>query len=175
MHSVLVHAVSLSTHLCQVRIGKVSGSAGGSNATESWLPSRGVGFMDERTERFKILMVEFAAASDMKRRMPLGFWLLVGVLHTVSSFSFVESVSCLCCARGGQSVIDVVEVLAVVCANEISQPLLCARGRQSQSSVQSVSLCCALGGGSRNRLCVLGEVRGREGSRQGEGAVEDPT
>ena len=75
---------------------------------------------------------------------------------------------------GGQSGIDVVEVLAVVCANEISQPLLCARGRQSQSSVQSVSLWFALGGGSRNRLCVLGEVRGREGSRQGERAVEDP-
>ena len=101
MHSVLVHAVSLSADLCQVRIGKVSGSAGGSNATESWLPSRGVGFMDERTYRFKILKVEFAAASDMKRRMPLGFWLLVGVLHTVSSFSLVGSVSCLCCAREG--------------------------------------------------------------------------
>ena len=74
--------------------------AGGSNATESWLPSRGVGYMDERTERLKILMGEFAAASDMKRRMPLGFWLLVGVLHTVSSFSFVESVRCLWRARG---------------------------------------------------------------------------
>jgi hypothetical protein len=45
--------------------------------------------------------VEYMATSDAKRRMPLGFWLLVGVLHTVSSFSFVESVSCLCCARGG--------------------------------------------------------------------------
>ena len=174
MHSVLVHAVSFSTHLCQVRIGKISGSNGSSNATESWLPNRGIIYKDERLDKCKILMVEYMATSDTKRRMPLGFWLLVGVLHTVSSFSF-ESVSCLCCARGGQSVIDVEEVLAVVCANEISQPLLCARARQSQSSVQSVSLCCALGGGSRNRLCVLGEVRGREGSRQGEGAVEDST
>ena len=156
-------------------MGKVSGSAGGTNATESWVPSRGIIYKDERMDKNKILMVEYMATSDTKRRMPLGFWLLVGVLHTVSSFSFVESVSCLCCTRGGQSVIDVVEVIAVVCANEISQPLLCARGRQSQSSVQSVSLCCALGGGSRNRLCVLGEVRGREGSRQGEGAVEDST
>ena len=75
---------------------------------------------------------------------------------------------------GGQSVIDVVEVLAVVCANEISQPLLCARGRQSQSSVQSVSLCCVLGGGSRNRLCVLGRFEG--GRVRGKvGVVEDPT
>ena len=151
-------------------MGKVSGSAGGTNVTESWVPSRGISYKDERTDKNKILIVEYKATSDPKRRMPLGFWLLVGVMHTLSSFSFVESVSC------GQSVIDVVEVLAVVCANnEISQPLLCARGRQSQSSVQSVSLCCALGGGSRNRLCVLGEVRGREGSRQGEGAVEDST
>ena len=102
MHSVLVHAVSLSTHLCQVRLGKVSGSAGGADSgTEAWAPSRAVGFTDERTEKFKILMVEFAAHSDMKRRMPLGFWLLVGVLHTVSSFSFVESASVLVlCSEG---------------------------------------------------------------------------
>jgi hypothetical protein len=107
MHSVLVHAFSLSpcsqfsTHLCQVRIGKISGSNGSSNATESWLPSRGIIYKDERLDKCKILMVEYMATSDTKRRMPLGFWLLVGVLHTVSSFSFVESVSCLCCARGG--------------------------------------------------------------------------
>ena len=100
MHSFLVHAVSLSTYLCQVRMGKVSGSAGGSNAAESWLPSRGIIYKDERTDKYKILKVEYMATSDTKRRMPLGFWLLVGVLHTVSSFSFVESVSCLCCARG---------------------------------------------------------------------------
>ena len=102
MHSVLDHAVSRSTHLCQVRIGKISGSNGSSNnTTESWLPSRGIIYEDERTDKYKILMVEYMATSDTKRRMPLGFWLLVGVLHTVSSFSFVESVSCLCCARGG--------------------------------------------------------------------------
>ena len=130
-------------------MGKVSGSAGGSNATESWLPSRAIGFMDERMDKNKILMVEYMATSDMKRRIPLGFWLLVGVLHTVSSFSFVESVSCLCCARGGgsrslmllkslQSSVPMKsvnlccvlgEAVAIVCA--ISQPLLCARGRQS--------------------------------------------
>ena len=112
-------------------MGKISGSAGGTNATETWLPSRGIFYKDERLDRNKIVMVEFVATSDEKRRMPLGFWLLVGVLHEVSSFSFVESVSFLCCARGGQSVIDVVEVLAVVCFN----------------------LCCVLGGGSRSRLC----------------------
>ena len=82
-------------------MGKISGSAGGTNATETWLPSRGIIYKDERTDRNKIVMVEFVATSDARRRMPLGFWLLVGVLHTVSSFSFVESVSCLCCARGG--------------------------------------------------------------------------
>ena len=82
-------------------MGKVSGSAGGTNATEAWVPSRGIIYKDERTDKCKILMVEYMATSDTKRRMPLGFWLLVGVLHTVSSFSFVESVSCLCCARGG--------------------------------------------------------------------------
>ena len=75
----------------------------------------------------------------------------------------------------GQSVIDVVEVLAVVCANEISQPLLCARGRQSQSSVQSVSLCCVLGGGSRNRLCVLGGGSRGGGFEARGGVVEGPT
>ena len=102
MHSFLVHAVSLSTYLlCQVRMGKVSGSAGGTNVTESWVPSRGISYKDERTDKNKILIVEYKATSDPKRRMPLGFWLLVGVLHTLSSFSFVESVSCLCCARGG--------------------------------------------------------------------------
>jgi hypothetical protein len=94
MQSVLVHAVSLSTHLCQVHLGKVSGSSGANQGAESWFPSRGIIYLDERTERYKILMVEYMAQSDMKRRMPLGFWLLVGVLHTVSSFSFVESVSC---------------------------------------------------------------------------------
>ena len=90
MHSVLVHAVSLSTHLCQVRIGKVSGSAGGNGGTESWLPSRAVGFMDERTDKFRVLLVEFSSASDMRRRMPLGFWCLVGVLHnTYCELGFV--------------------------------------------------------------------------------------
>ena len=102
MLSALVHAVSLSTHLLyQVRIGKVSASAGGNNATESWLPSRAVGYTDVRSDKFKILLVEFAAHSDMRRRMPLGFWLLVGVLHTVSSFSFVESASVLVLCSGG--------------------------------------------------------------------------
>ena len=99
MLSALVHAVSLYTHLLyQVRIGKVSGSAGGMNGgTESWLPSRAVGYMDMRTEKFKIVLVEFAASSDMRRRMPLGFWLLVRwcATYTVSSFSFVESASVL--------------------------------------------------------------------------------
>ena len=98
MLSALVHAVSLYTHLLyQVRIGKVSGSAGGMNATESWLPSRAVGYMDTRTEKFKIVLVEFAASSDMRRRMPLGFWLLVRwcATYTVSSFSFVASASVL--------------------------------------------------------------------------------
>ena len=102
MLSALVHAVSLSTHLLyRVRIGKVSGSAGGNNATESWLPSRAVDYTDVRTDKFKILLVEFTAHSDMRRRMPLGFWLLVGVLHTVSSFSFVESASVLVLCSGG--------------------------------------------------------------------------
>ena len=102
MHSFLVHAVSLSTYLlCQVRMGKVSGSAGGTNVTESWVPSRGISYKDERTDKNKILIVEYTAGSDQRRRMTLGFWLLVGVMHTLSSFSFVESVSCLCCARGG--------------------------------------------------------------------------
>ena len=92
MHSVSVHAVSLSTHLlCQVRIGKVSGSAGGNGGTEAWLPSRAVGFMDARTDTFKVLLVEFSSASDMRRRMPLGFWcLVVGVLHnTYCELGFV--------------------------------------------------------------------------------------
>ena len=81
--------------------------------------------------------VEFAAASDMKRRMPLGFWLLVGVLHTVSSFSFVESVSCLCCARGGGS-----------------RSLMLLKSLQSSvPTMKSVNPCCVLGGGSRSRLC----------------------
>ncbi len=81
-------------------MGKVSGSAGGTNVTESWRPSRGISYKDERTEKNKILIVEYTATSDARRRMTLGFWLLVGVMHTLSSFSFVESVSCLCCARG---------------------------------------------------------------------------
>ena len=61
----------------------------------------GVGFMDDRSDKFKILMVEFAAHSDMRRRMPLGFWLLAGVLHTVSSFSFVEAAFVLALCSGG--------------------------------------------------------------------------
>jgi hypothetical protein len=48
-------------------------------------------------------------------------------------------------------------------------------GRQLQSSVQSVSLCRVLGGNNRNRLCLLGKVRGMDGSRQGERVVEGPT
>ena len=93
----------------------------------------------------------------------------------MSSFSFVESASVLVLCSGGQSFIDVVEVLAVVCADEISQTMLCARGRQLQSSVHSVSLCRVLGGNNRNRLCLLGKVRGMDGSRHGERVVEGPT
>ena len=40
--------------------------------TESWVPSRGLGFMDPRAEKLKLAMVEFAAHSDMRRRMTLG-------------------------------------------------------------------------------------------------------
>ena len=82
-------------------MGKVSGSAGIIGDTESWMPSRAIGYTDARTDRFKVLMVEFKAHTDQRRRMPLGFWLLVGVLHTVSSFSFVESASVLVlCSEG---------------------------------------------------------------------------
>ena len=82
-------------------MGKVSGSAGIINETECWMPSRAIGYTDARTDRFKVLMVEFKAHTDQRRRMPLGFWLLVGVLHTVSSFSFVESASVLVlCSEG---------------------------------------------------------------------------
>ena len=109
MHSVLVYAFipcpcSQSFHLLVVsgphgqslRVGLRHQCGGGVGAQP------GVYFYkDERTDKNKILIVEYMATSDTKRRMPLGFWLLVGVLHTVSSFSFVESVSCLCCARGG--------------------------------------------------------------------------
>ena len=70
-------------------MGKVSGSAGGTNATESWVPSRGIIYKDERMDKYKILMVEYMATSDTNRRMPLGFWLLVGVLHTDSELVFV--------------------------------------------------------------------------------------
>ena len=70
----LVSTCSHSGRWHQVRIGKGSGSSGISGATESWIPSRALGYFDDRLEKFKIAMVEFAAHSDMKRRLTLGLW-----------------------------------------------------------------------------------------------------
>ena len=105
MHSVLVHAFILSPCSQSFHL-LVSGPHGqglrvGRRHQCDGVVGAQIIYKDERMDKNKILMVEYMATSDMKRRMPPGFWLLVGVLHTVSSFSFVESVSCVCCARGG--------------------------------------------------------------------------
>ena len=47
----------------------MSGSAGGSSTTERWIPNRSLVYRDPRTERDKILVLEFSAASDPRRRM----------------------------------------------------------------------------------------------------------
>ena len=61
--------------------------------TESWVPSRGLGFMDSRMEKFKLAMVEFAAHSDMRRRMTFGLQDIMHASHFATMATHARSVS----------------------------------------------------------------------------------
>ena len=58
-------------------MGKTSGSSQ-QLGTERWVPSRSLAYMDQRSERQKVLVIEYSAMSDPRRRMFLGHFRRMG-------------------------------------------------------------------------------------------------
>jgi hypothetical protein len=96
--TVTVPAAFCELARAQVHLGKVSGSAKGAAMLphESWIPSRALVSHDERFDRPKIMILEFHAVSDPKRRLHLGLHQLC-VLVMFDFATGAES-ACINCA-----------------------------------------------------------------------------